>query len=354
MWFRQRHSKSSSFQVSLSLGCSCRFIKSTRNRQLFWIPSHLGNHLVTPKSTENCQLFWISSHFGIHCISSKALEIIYFSGYPLTFVSISLHQKHSKFSTFQCILSLGYPCGFIKSTQNREVFWISSHLGVQVVRPKALKILKFSSHPLASVSIWLHQKQLEFATFHDMLSLGYSYRFIKSTQNRQLFRILSRLCIHVVTPIALKFLNFSGFTLTCVCMLFHQKHSKSSTFQDILLLGYPCRYTKSTQNSQFFKSPSHLGIHLVTPKALKILNFLCHALTWVSYSLHQKYSKFSTFQDIRSLLYACRFMIGTQNSQLLRISSHWGIHVVSSNALKIVNFSGYPLAWVFISLYQKH
>ena len=61
--------------------------------------------------------------------------------------------------------------------------------------------------------------------------------------------------------------------------------------------GYPSRYTKSTQKSQLFRIPSHLGIHPVTPKALKNLNFSGYPLTWVSISLHQKHSKISTFQD---------------------------------------------------------
>ena len=43
--------------------------------------------------------------------------------------------------------------------------------------------------------------------------------------------------------------------------------------------------------------PSHLGIHLVTPKALKNLNFSGYPLTWVSILLHQKRSKFSLFCD---------------------------------------------------------
>ena len=43
--------------------------------------------------------------------------------------------------------------------------------------------------------------------------------------------------------------------------------------------------------------PSHLGIHLDTPKALKNLNFPGYSLTWVSIPLHQKHSKISTFQD---------------------------------------------------------
>ena len=157
----------------------------------------------------------------------------------------------------------------------------------------------------------LHQKHSKFSIFQSTLSPGYPFRYTRSTQNSQLFRISSHLDIHVVTPKALKILNFSVHPLTWVSISLHQKHSKFSTFQDILSLGYPCRYTKSTQNSQFFGSPSHLGIHLVTPKALKILNFSGYPLTWVSMSFHQKHSKSSTFQDTLSLGYPCSYTKST-------------------------------------------
>ena len=64
-----------------------------------------------------------------------------------------------------------------------------------------------------------------------------------------------------------------------VSISLHQKHSKISTFQDTLPLGYPSRYTKSTQKSQLFRIPSHLGMHLVTLRALKNLNFSGYPLT---------------------------------------------------------------------------
>ena len=105
----------------------------------------------------------------------------------------------------------------------------------------------------------LHQKHSKISTFHDTLSLGYPSRYTKSTQN----------------------LNFSRYPLTWVSISLHQKHSKISTFQDTLSLGYLSRYTKSTQKSQLFTVPSHLGIHLVTPKALKNLNFSGYPLTWI-------------------------------------------------------------------------
>ena len=107
--------------------------------------------------------------------------------------------------------------------------------------------------------------------------------------------------------------------------------------------GYPSRYTKSAQKSQLFRIPSHLGIHLVTPKALKNLNFLGYPLTWVSIPLHQKHSKISTFQDTLSLGYPSRYTKSTQKSQLFRIPSHLGIHIVTPKGLKNLNFSGYPL-----------
>ena len=231
---------------------SC-YIKSTQNSQLFRIPSHLGIHLVTPKALKFSTFQDILS-LGYPCRSSKALKIVKFSGYPLTWKSMFLHQKHSKFSTFQVTLSLGYPSRYTKST----------------------KILNFSGYPLTWISVPLHQKHSKFSIFQAFLSPGYPFRYSKGTQNSQLFRISSHWSIHVVSPKALKILNFSGYPLTWVSMSFHQKHSKSSTFQDTL---YPCSYTKSTQNSQFFKSPYHLGIHLVTPKALKILNFSGYPLT---------------------------------------------------------------------------
>ena len=134
-----------------------------------------------------------------------------------------------------------------------------------------------------------------------------------------------------------------------VSISLHQKHSKISTFHDTLSLGYPSRYTKSTQKSQLFTIPSQLGIHLVTPKALKILKFSGYPLTWVSISLHQKYSKISTFHDTLSLGYPSSYTKSTQKSQLFTIPSHLGIYPVTAKALKNLNFSGYGLTWVSIS-----
>ena len=45
------------------------------------------------------------------------------------------------------------------------------------------------------------------------------------------------------------------------------------------------RYTEGIENFQFSATPSNLGIHLVTPKALKILNFSGYPLTSVCISL---------------------------------------------------------------------
>ena len=69
------------------------------------------------------------------------------------------------------------------------------------------------------------------------------------------------------------------YPLTWVSISLHEKHPKISTFQDTLSLGYPSRYTKSTQKSQLFRIPSHLGIHLVTRKALRDVNFSGYPLT---------------------------------------------------------------------------
>ena len=131
----------------------------------------------------------------------------------------------------------------------------------------------------------------------------YPSRHTKSTQNSQLFRISPHLGINVVSQKALKIVNFSGHPLTRICMFLHQKHSKFSIFQDILSPGYPCPFIKSTRNRQLFRIPSHLGIHLVTPKAHKLLNFSGYPLTWVSMSFHQKHSKSRTFEDTISLGY---------------------------------------------------
>ena len=231
-------------------GYPSRYIKSTQNSQLFRIPSHLGIHLVTPKalkfstfqdifslgypsrytkSTQNSQFFRPASHLGIHLVTPNALKILNFSEYPLTWISMSLHQKHTKFSIFQASLSPGYPSRYTKSTQNSELFRIYSHLDIHVVIPKALK----------------------FSTSQDILSLGYPSRYTKCTQNRQLCRVSSYLGIHVVSSKALKIVNFSGYPLTWVSMFLHQKHSKFSIFKDIFSLVCPCGYTKSTKNPQF-------------------------------------------------------------------------------------------------------
>ena len=60
--------------------------------------------------TESIQNFRFSGkpfNLGIHLVTATALKILNFSGYPLTWVSISLQQKHSKFSLFcsACMLS---------------------------------------------------------------------------------------------------------------------------------------------------------------------------------------------------------------------------------------------------------
>ena len=172
----------------------------------------------------------------------------------------------------------GYPSHYTESTQKSQLFRIPSHLDIHLVTPKALKNLNFSGYSLTWVSISLHQKHSKISTFQDTLSLGYSSRYTKSTRKSQLFRIPSHFGIHPVTPKSLENLNFSGYPLSLVSIPLHQKHSKISTFQDTLSLGYPSRYTKSTQKSKLFRIPSHLGMNPVTPKALKNLNFSGYSL----------------------------------------------------------------------------
>ena len=103
---------------------------------------------------------WIPKWEGIHLVTPKALKTLNFSGYPLTWVSISLHQKHSKISTFQDTLSLRY----IKSTQKStfedtlsvefsipelRILW---HLLTNVIRARFymwneyIKFLTYKSH----------------------------------------------------------------------------------------------------------------------------------------------------------------------------------------------------------------
>ena len=69
---------------------------------------------------------WIPSHLGIHGVTPKALKNLNFSEYPLTWLSILLHQKHSKISTFHDTLSLGYPSRYTKSTEKSQLFRIPS------------------------------------------------------------------------------------------------------------------------------------------------------------------------------------------------------------------------------------
>ena len=235
--------------------------------------------------------------------------------------------------------------------------------------------------------------------------LGYPSRYTKSTQKSQLFtRAPPPLAIHLVTPKALKNLNFSRYLPTWVPISLHRKHSEISTFYDAPPpRGYPSRYTKSTQKSQLFTRapPPPLAIHLVTPKALKNLNFSRYLPTWVpislhrkhseistfydappprgypsrytkstqksqlftrapphwlSISLHQKHSKISTFHDTSPRGYPSRYTESTQKSQLFTmLPPHVGIHLVTPKALRNLNFLRYPPpTWVSISLHEKH
>ena len=195
----------------------------------------------------------------MHVITAKALKILNFSGYPLTCVSSSLQQKHSKMSTFGDAVSLGYPSRYTKSTGKCQLFRIPSHLCIHPVAGKALKNLNFSGYPLTRVSIPLHQKHSKISTFQDTLSFGCHSRFTKGAQKSHLFGVSSQLRIHLVTRKAVKNFNFSVYPLAFVSISSHPKHSKISAFQDILSLGYPCRHTKRTQKSQVFRIPSRLS-----------------------------------------------------------------------------------------------
>ena len=78
--------------------------------------------------------------------------------------------------------------------------------------------------------------------------------------------------------------------------------------------------------------PSHLGMGLVTPKALKNLNFSVYLLTWVPFCYTKSSQKF----------------------QLLRIAFHFDVRLVARKALGNLKFSGYCVAWVSILLQQRH
>ena len=98
-------------------------------------------------------------------------------------------------------------------------------------------------------------------------TLGYSWRYTKCTQkflllrirshlsrctkcteNSELFTIASQLVIHVVTPEALRNLNFSVCAFTWVSVLLRQRQSKIGTFQDAVCVGYPTRYSEAIKN----------------------------------------------------------------------------------------------------------
>ena len=328
----QKHSKNTTFQDTFALRHPSRSTKSTQKSQLFRIPSHLGIYPITPKAFKNINL----------------------SGYLLTFVSIRLHQKHSKTSTYHETLKRGYPWRYTKSTQKSQLFRIPSYLGIHLVTQKPVKSLNFPGYSLTWVSIPLKEKHSKISAFHDTLSLRYTSRYTKSTQKSQHFRIPSHLGIYLFTPKARTNLNFSGYTPTCVSISLHQKHSKISTFQHTVAVGYPSRHTKSTQKSQIFMIPRHFGMHHATRKALKNHNFSGYPLTGLSIPLHHKHSEISTFPNTLSRGHPSRYTKSTQKSRTFRIPSHMGIQLVTREPLKNFNFSRDPLTWVSISLHQKH
>ena len=187
-------------------------------------------------------------------------------------------------------------------------------MGIRSVTPKALKNLNFSGYPLTCISISLHLTHSRISTFQDTLSFGYASAYTKSTQKPQLFRMPSRLGMHVATAKPIKNVNFSRNLLTCVYISLHETHSKISNFQDPLSVGYPSAYTKSSQKYQVFTIPFQLGIHMLPPKALKNPNFLRYPHNWVSISLLQKHSKISSLHDTLSVGHPSAYTKSTQES----------------------------------------
>ena len=80
------------------------------------------------------------------------------------------------------------------------------------------------------------------------------------------YKIRSHLCI--VTRKVFKIFNSQENPPIWVCISLHQKHSKSSTSQDTLSVGYPSRYTKSTQNSHFSVVHACFRISIPSPRIL--------------------------------------------------------------------------------------
>ena len=165
---------------------------------------------------------------------------------------------------------------------------------MHLVSPKAPQKFNLSpTTPLLSMHL-VTPKPLKNSTFQHTLSLQYASPYTKSTDKSQTFtlrfhfrihhvtpKVLNRkflqepppLGIHLVTRKALNNLNFTENAVTWLSIALHRKHSKISTFPDTLSLGYASRYTKTTEKYQHFKIRSHLGIHRLTPKPLKNLNF---------------------------------------------------------------------------------
>ena len=145
------------------------------------------------QSTEKSQVLRILPYLCIDLLTPKVHKKINFSGYPLTWVLISLQQNRSKSKLFRIPTDLGMHL-VTEGTQKSQYFKIFANLGIHLLTPKALKSLKFSGYP----------------------SPGNTSRYTKTTQKFQLFRIPSRLGIHLGALKALTNLTYSAYRLTSV------------------------------------------------------------------------------------------------------------------------------------------
>ena len=116
-----------------------------------------------------------------------------------------------------------------------------------------------------------------------------------------------------------------------------------SSFRDRLALRYPSCYSKTTEKSQVFRIPSHLGIHPFTLNALKNVTFSGYSLTCVFDLFTRKALKNLYFSDIRTLKYVSRCTKSTQKCHLLRILHHLCIQQVTPKAFKNINFTNIRL-----------
>ena len=174
------------------------------------------------------------SYLGIRLVTRKVLKNLSFSGYSLTCVLISFQQKHSKSQLFRIPSHLGMHVVRAKAMKKSQLFRIPSHFGIHLLTPKHSKI----------------------STFQNTLSLMNQSSYTETTKIFQLFRILSDLDIHLLTLEALRNCNFLGNPFTLVFISLHDKHFKISTFQRTLSVGYAFRYTISTEKPRRLSIPS--------------------------------------------------------------------------------------------------